>query len=284
MIMIAEEDLFDACRILFGGKMQVSRSFLEYLQLSGIKSAYRNKARETHPDMLAGKTDAAKKRSADLFQRVQQAYESLNSYLDARERGTVYFTSDDRPFSRKASMATNRSRQTWAGGAGRKSSSRSSTRSSSSSHRWNRQQRPSDNVGRPAPGRQIPHRKLLFGHYLFYSGVINWQTLIKALVWQRTKRPRLGEIGKSFGWLTTHDIINILQARKLAYSFGESAVDMGLLTENQLRLMVFQQNRLQKKFGEYFTQNNILTQGQLDRLIQQFRSHNTAVEAARRAS
>jgi hypothetical protein len=122
----------------------------------------------------------------------------------------------------------------------------------------------------------IPARKLLFGHYLFYAGATNWQTIIKALVWQRTGRPRLGEIGRRLGWLTDHDILLILKRRKLSEPFGTSAVALGLLTDKQLRLMIFQQNRLQKKFGEYFIQHNLLSPLQLNELATRFTRHNTA--------
>ena len=34
----------------------------------------------------------------------------------------------------------------------------------------------------------LPHRRLLLGEFLFYSGLINWDSLIKAIVWQRRQR------------------------------------------------------------------------------------------------
>ncbi len=281
MAMIAEQDLFDACHVLFGRQVQTSRSFLEYLQISGVKSAYRSKARETHPDMLGGGGEFAKRRGIELFQRVQEAYESLSSYLDARERGLVFFKTNC-PTPKPASKAYQRR----SNGASKSSSYASSHqeakggfRAGSTNWRWQQ-----GAARYTTPSRQVPDRKLLFGHYLFYCGVTNWQTIIRALVWQRTERPRLGEIGKRFGWLTNSDIANILRQRNLTRSFGRAAVEMGLLTNRQLRLMVFQQNRLQKKIGEYFINNNLLSQYQLNRLVEKLRSHNTSVTATRRAS
>ncbi|MCK5544170.1 MAG: molecular chaperone DnaJ, partial [Desulfobulbaceae bacterium] len=120
----------------------------------------------------------------------------------------------------------------------------------------------------------LPSRRLLLGHYLYYSGIINWRTIIKALVWQRTNRPRLGEIGRNFGWLSETDIPTILKTRKPSKKFGQSAIDLGLLTKIQLKMIIFQQKRLQKKIGEYFTKSRILTHTQLYTYINECRQHN----------
>ncbi len=287
MITIAEQDLFKACRVLFGGEIQISRGFLEYLQLNGIKTAYRRRARETHPDMLTDVGETAIRRGSELFQGVQQAYESLRSYLDARERGLAQFQASS-PIDTAAGRSATAARrwpqnQSWARrpqGAKRKQAAPRQQPKQASSRRpgW------TADYQQASPNRQIPPRKLLFGHYLFYSGVTNWQTIVNALIWQRTKRPRLGEIAKSFGWLTSSDIVQILKSRQLSDSFGRSAVKLGLLTENQVRLMVFKQQRQQKKFGEYFVHHNLLTSKQLERLIKNFRYHNISVSINRRAS
>ncbi|MFW8600582.1 molecular chaperone DnaJ [Desulfobacterota bacterium M19] len=285
MITIAEQDLFKACRVLFGGDIQINRGFLEYLQPNGIKTAYRRRARETHPDMLTDVGEAASRRGAELFHGVQQAYESLRSYLDARERGLAQFQAAPINTAERSAAAARRwpQNQSWTQrprAAKRKQPpTRPQAEQSSSRHQgW------TANYQQASPGRRIPPRKLLFGHYLFYSGVTNWQTIVNALIWQRTKRPRLGEIGKSFGWLTSGDIVHILKSRRLSDSFGCSAVKLGLLTENQVRLMVFKQQRQQKKFGEYFVHHKLLTHSQLERLIKNFRYHNISVSINRRAS
>ncbi len=282
MVTIAEGELFDACHVLFGRQIEISRGFLQYLQPSGVKTAYRSKARETHPDMLSCESECRKRRSAELFQQVQQAYESLNSYLDARDRGLAFLQA-----SRQVPNSTRKTKP-------RASSPRKRTGSASTNYNkgacragaasWHWRQGAAYRSTDSVLSKQAPARKLLFGHYLFYCGVANWQTIIKALVWQRMERPRLGEIGKRFGWLTNADIVNILRQRKLSRSFGRSAVEMGLLTDRQLNLMVFQQNRLQRKIGEYFIHNNLLSRFQLNRLVEQFRSHNSAVNTVRRAS
>ena len=48
--VVPEEELYHSCRIIFGKDLKVSRDFLQYLQLTGIKKDYRKKTLEFHPD------------------------------------------------------------------------------------------------------------------------------------------------------------------------------------------------------------------------------------------
>lgn len=278
-VIFAEQELHNACQVLFGVELQISRGFLDYLQLSGIKSAYRKKAFETHPDKHSKGYPTNVVGGSDLFMAVQQAYESLVYFIDARKKGYILQTNSTRGPSpqpspqHKASQAkTTPSRPPRASGK-RNDTTQNKTATSHAS-------RP-QTLYPPATLYQgpIPTRTLLFGHYLYFSGLANWQTITKALVWQRTKRPRIGEIGCQYGWLSTKDILTILKSRPLSDSFGKSAVHQGFLTESQLQLLVFQQKRLQKKFGQYFVANKLLTETQVNRLVQQFRSHNMSVHS-----
>jgi hypothetical protein len=83
--------------------------------------------------------------------------------------------------------------------------------------------------------------------------------------------------------LTEQDILHILKRRKLSESFGSSALSLGLLTDQQLRLMIFQQNRLQKKFGEYFIHHQLLSPVEVNELARRFARHNTSYAPPRAA-
>lgn len=279
--VVAEHELFASCRVLFGAELDITRNFLEYLQRSGIKSAYRKKAFETHPDMLASLSDNADTTSVDLFRRVQQSYENLTAYMDARDNGFRFPSIKPHVHAapRKAQPAPRAEKRGASPGP-----------TSQARPKKTAQDGPARAKARPhstwqareskAPGA-IPPRKLLFGHYLYYVGITNWQTIIKALVWQRTGRPRLGEIGRRFGWLTEQDILNVLKKRKLTDSFGASAVSLGLLNEKQLRLMIFHQSKLQKRFGDYFVHHKLLTPDQIDELARSCALHNTSFDRQR---
>ncbi|MFH1019868.1 MAG: DnaJ domain-containing protein, partial [Pseudomonadota bacterium] len=83
----AEKELFRSCEVIFGPELAISREFLDYLQLSGIKSAYRKRAMETHPDRAALQNDQVQRQHHELFHSVQEAYENLITFLDAKEKG-----------------------------------------------------------------------------------------------------------------------------------------------------------------------------------------------------
>ena len=98
--------------------------------------------------------------------------------------------------------------------------------------------------------------------------------IVQALVWQRSQRPRLGEIGRRLGMLNEEDIQQILKIRTVFQPFGESAVKLGLLTDMQLRTLISYQQRLQKKIGQYFVEKNIVQPAEFNELLKKFRRHN----------
>ena len=123
----------------------------------------------------------------------------------------------------------------------------------------------------------MPQCSLLFGRYLYYSGIINLQIIGQALVWQRSQRPRLGEIGYRFGWLSKNDTFQIIKHRQENQLFGESALALGLLTIDQLQHMILRQKKLHKRFGEYFVAKNYWSSLTLEKFIIMHKDHNHRV-------
>ncbi len=276
----AEKELFRSCEIIFGPELTISREFLDYLQLSGIKSAYRKRAMETHPDRAGLENDRVQRQRHDLFHAVQEAYENLTTFLDAKEKGYCLpppprqappRTQSTRPTPPRPQQA--RPSQAAPGPrpqpkAGTQTKAGFENTSSQSSVFWNTEslyQGP------------LPNRRLLLGHFLYYSGLINWRTIIQALIWQRTERPRLGEIGQRFGLLNEADVVQILRNRPTLQPFGQTAMDLGLLSQPQLQMLVAHQKRLQKKFGEFFLEKRLLEPNELRDLLQQYQEHNASI-------
>lgn len=263
----AEHELYRACRIIFGQGLTVSREFLEYIQISGIKNAFRKKALEIHPDRVAfhGKSDSKKKKQHS-FNSVQEAYEILIRYVEAREKGfrftghrpSVHSSRENKPCKTPSQQRRN----------GRKAfSSRkrgAAIREDTEKTVWK---------GRSYKAA-LPRRRLLFGQYLYYTGHIAWKDLIQALIWQRRQRPRLGEIARKEGWLKTSDIGRVLRHSSTQQPFGRTARLLGLITEAQLHSLVCRQKRMQKKFGEYFIEKKMLNRQQLATLLASCRRHN----------
>lgn len=286
----AEKELYQACEIIFGPELNISREFLEYLQLSGIKSAYRKRAMETHPDRLARQNLDITKHN-ELFLAVQGAYENLIQYLDAREKGYRL------PEGPRQQPFRPQPRQQQAGRpAYSEAKPRPRPRPQHKSRPFYKAQSSGPAQERPKSSQQqarpngfwdieqlysgpIPNRRLMLGHFLYYSGIINWRTIIQALIWQRMERPRIGELGQRFGMLSEEDILHILRNRPTMKPFGQTALDMGLLSEPQLRMLIFHQKRLQRKFGEFFLEKNILAPEELRELLLRYQEHNAAIAA-----
>lgn len=279
----AEKELFRSCEIIFGPELSISREFLDYLQLSGIKSAYRKRAMETHPDRAGLENDRVQRQRHDLFHSVQEAYENLITFLDAKEKGYCLppparqahpRTQPPRPAPAKPRQPqpAHPSRTT----AGPRPQARAGAQTQAGFQ--NSASRPSTFWDTESLYQgSLPNRRLLLGHFLYYSGLINWRTIIQALIWQRTERPRLGEIGQRFGLLNEADVVQILRNRPTLQPFGQTAMDMGLLSQPQLQMLVAHQKRLQKKFGEFFLEKRILEAGELRALLQQYQEHNASI-------
>ena len=271
----AQHRLLLSCEILFGSELTISGEFLDYLQLGGLKTAYRKRAMETHPDRHAGKL--TRQGRGDSFYRVQEAYEDLLNFLKTREKeGRRAFSC--RP---EAAVFDHGQRSPAREGGGRSPGSR---------------QRPFSRqtikpiilpheAGRGAVFANtdslyrgpLPQRSLLFGHFLYYSGLSNWRTIARILIWQRIERPRLGELGRSFGYFSQEDIARILQSKVPRQPFGQTARRLGMVTEFQLQAMVSRQRRLQKRFGTILLEKDLVNHHVLRELLFQFEHHNAGV-------
>lgn len=294
-----EQELYKACQVIFGPDLNVSRHFLEYLQLSGVKTAYRRRAKETHPDLLVKKGSFAMRRGAQQFQTVQQAYENLKIYVAAREKGYRFLPSHSRsaycraakPQASASSVRQQRARQQarWQQWQQQKAEAvrrqaamaRAAARAEARQNRQQAAHSQSRKTNKLFTGT-LPRRSLLFGHFLYYSGLIDWQTLVKALIWQRTNRPRVGEIGQRFGWLTVADIAAILQNKSARDMFGKAAVADGKLTRSQLRMILSFQKSQQQRIGEYFVRQGIINRRKLAELLYLFQTHNAKYNNCRR--
>lgn len=240
----SEMKLLRACQVLFGPQVQVTREFLYYIQPSGIKSAYRKRALKTHPDRAAHLDKLANTKTVESFIETNRAYRQLLEFIHRRDNGS-------RVFVTAAGRARPKARPMRA-----------------------RREEPPQQRGNFYSG-PIPSRKLPLGQFLFYSGEIPWEALIKAIVWQRNQRPRLGDIAKQWGWLAEQDVLYALRKRTLGEPIGETLVRHGLLSRAQLDTIIRRQRQMQRPFGEYFVINRHITRSRLTRLLREFKRHNS---------
>lgn len=241
---IADKDLFEACRELFGNEIQLSLDFLHYLQPSGAKSAYRRKVKETHPDLFGSVGEAVRRGRTEQFQKLLASYEVVCDFFKLRESGLW-----------TPSSASQKSSSPRPSPAPRPAARRPASQTSS------------------ARG-YLPRRVLEIGLYLYYRDCIDFRLLMDALLWQRRQRPNLGDIALRWGWLKEGDVRHILQVRGAGRRFGERAVGLDFLTHRQLTTLLFYQRSQQKKLGRYFVENAILSHDEIETLVREQREHN----------
>jgi hypothetical protein len=250
MSVFAETELLDACRVLFGDTLKLNRDFLYYMQPSGVKTAYRQRAKETHPDRLIDAAPEEYERQTELFRDVSQAYQLLDAFSsDAHKRLTTPV----------ADRSTRYYRQPPASNPGPGATASSTTSESPF---------------------VLPKRRLEAGLYLYYRGVITYAEMIEALVWQRRQRPIIGDLAERWGWLSAADIQSINRYHGRRGRFGARAVELGFLTPFQVQVLLRSQRHSQKPFGQYFVEQGVMTSQEIEAYIREQHQHNANFSAS----
>ena len=237
MSQVTEAEVFRACRTLFGPELQLNREFLSYLQPAGVRSAYRKQAKVVHPDRFAVSSLMIKTRQQRLFQDLNQAHQTLQSYLKQRHLTSATNFRHGRPAYAQQYRHQDQPRQ----------------------QQW---------------GHPLPPRPLQFGLFLYYLGIIPFQALISAVTWQRQQRPVLGEIARRWGWLNEEHIRQIINHRSGHNKFGERAEQLGLLSSLQVRTLLYHQRTRQKQIGDFFVAQGFFDRTTLNQLLVQLAEHN----------
>ena len=244
-----ESEILKACRTLFGPDVLLDRNFLTYIQPGGVKSAFRVRAKETHPDRFAD-NPRIQRRQAELFHDLMRAYELVGAFLTQREQGL---------------WAPPKSASTTCG----------PVRDASQPRR--RSDQGSAQAPRPHQG-PLQGRTYQLGMYLYSHGFISYRALIEALVWQRRQRPPLGETAQRWGWLDETKIRSILAHRGTSRRFGEKAIELGFLTAFQVRTLLYHQRSQHQRLGQYFVEKGYLSHAQIDQLAREMQEHNARVK------
>lgn len=238
-----ELELISACRILFGPEVQISPDFLVYVQLEGAKTAYRRRARASHPDAHPWAPVERRRQLHNEFSMVSHAYRTLHDYLTTRK--DVRRLSAERP-----------------------------TRASYNHCNSQAEQPQTNELYYTGP---VPCVELKFGRYLYYRGLVSYQEVLRALQWQREQRPSIGELSRFWGWLNEVAVHRILQAERVSGRFGERAMRLGLLSNSQVQQLLATQQQQQKRIGSYFVKRGLLQEAQLAVLDYERSLHNRAV-------
>ena len=248
MSLFAETELLEACRVLFGPDLQLNRDFLFYIQPSGVKTAYRQRAKETHPDRFVDAEPHEYEQKTELFRGVSEAYQLLQS-----------FTAD--PIKRLWSPADH-----CAGFNPQATATRPTREYSEAEY---------DPAESPC---ELPRRHLELGLYLYYRGIISYAEMIEALVWQRRQRPVLGDLAERWGWLSAEDVKRINSYHGRRGRFGARAVELGYLTPFQVQVLLRYQRQMQKRYGQYFVEQGRMSNFEVEAWLRKQQRHNQHFE------
>ncbi len=242
------DDLQRACQVLFGRDLVVDQQFLLNLDNSHLKQAYRKRALATHPDRFADQAESVQAIHARQFREASEAYQKLTRHLALRSganRNYGIFAGFDLRATKKAARET-----VW---------TPPGTKNGNSC------------IYDPT---KVPRWPVRTGEYLYFSGVVNWKTLISALVWQRRQREALGEIARRWGWLSEAEVFSLLAQRKRGERLGDILLRRGLVNSFQLNMLLRHQEKSQKHLGRYFIEQDLFSESELIRYLEDLKRHN----------
>jgi hypothetical protein len=253
MNMITDAEIVLACRTLFGSDVNITRDFIHIIQPGGVRSAYRKKAKEHHPDLFAANPVHVQQKQTDRFREIIRAYDILNHFFQQREAGA-------RRLARRITPAPVRSRN-------QRDAVPRSERAFA--------KKEDDTYYRGS----VPHEVLQIGQYLYYRGRISVQTLVRSLIWQRKQRPSIGDIAVQWKWLTAEEQRTISRACVRQRLYGGKAVELGLLSVFQVNTILLYQRSHQERLGHYFVRGKIISSAELEGLVGELQEHNAGVLA-----
>lgn len=239
-IHVSRRKFSQACSVLFGPDVPHPRTLKSPEWQRELKRAFRRRMMETHPDRAVTLGRPASELAPE-FLAATRAYEWLAPLAACNEE--VVFQDSTLPTPAPAATPAPRTA--------------------------------------PAPvyyRAPIPKRSMRFAEFLYYSGVISWQAMMEAVVWQRRQRPLLGAIAISWGFLSEEEVDGLLALRReqraLSVPFGEFALGQGAITPYQLFALVGRQRTLQPLIGSRLVELGVLPTAQVELHREKQRAHN----------
>jgi CheY-specific phosphatase CheX len=111
----------------------------------------------------------------------------------------------------------------------------------------------------------------VFGRFLLGRGVVTLKTLMLALRQVNSGGERLGDLAVNQGFLSREDVDSILERQSDGIqAFGRTAVEMELLTVNQVNSLLILQRRSKGGIGDALVALGHVTQQDMDRFFDEF--------------
>ena len=265
---LVDKTLIDACALLLGSPpRRVSAAFVQELDVAAVRRAWRRMAVATHPDAVRRGSRTADGRQ---FVEASRAYELLMSYLLSRPARPARH-----PASEKAQGRGPRPHAAQSHGGHPHSTQGHPARAHATPGRGAQGRSSTEGTGGPLFYRgQVPRRRLRLAEYLYYTGRISWQSLISALVWQRSSQPRFGELARELRNLSAVDLSRILGSRLRQEYTGEAAQRLQLLTAAQVERILALQRARRRLIGRYFVEQERISSSALTSILLELYRHN----------
>ena len=129
----------------------------------------------------------------------------------------------------------------------------------------------------------IPAVKMKLGQFVYYLGIIDFKTLLRAIQWQKDHRRYFGEIARDLGFLADDDVIRVIREKRKGERFGACAERLSLLKREQTDYVILMQRRRLPRIGEFFISKKILTPEELDLVTVQLTRHNRKASSEKTA-
>lgn len=118
------------------------------------------------------------------------------------------------------------------------------------------------------------HGPMLFGEYLVKKGLVDEETLVIALDQQRQQKRPLGQIALKTGLINKKELFQILTEQRRPdskeKSFGLIALELEILTMEQVDGLVASQSESNFLLGEILVDDGVISKNQLSQCLHEF--------------
>lgn len=115
---------------------------------------------------------------------------------------------------------------------------------------------------------------LRFGEFLVKKGLIAEGDVLRALETQLRSRIPLGQLALQRGWITPAQLLSVLLAQKTAAPppklFGQTAVELGMLSQAQVDEILKIQNESHTLIGNVLVSRGLMTGEDLKRYLREY--------------
>lgn len=121
-----------------------------------------------------------------------------------------------------------------------------------------------------------------FGLYLKNKGIISAEQLVCALESQLNTLPPIGQLALEEGIISPRDIFDVLraQAESPSVRFGDLAIEMGLMTRDDLMRLLMIQGDRKRQIADILVAQQVLTKPQADAEMSAYRESLSKRRAA----